>query len=87
MPPAPSKPPLPTTSVPAQLGFASGDKGVALAGAVFPKRSGVPAWLTLIFKSMFALRSLPAAPHCKLELFPCICRGARCFQPHKGAVT
>jgi len=46
-----------------------------LAGAVFPKRSGVPAWLTLIFKSMFALRSLPAAPHCKPELFPCIRRG------------
>lgn len=72
MPPAPSKPPLPTASVPAWRGFASGNKGVVLAGAVFPKRSGVPAWLTLIFKSMFALRSLPAAPHCKLELFPCI---------------
>lgn len=79
----PSKPPFPAARVPAQQGFASSDKGTALVGAGFPKGS---AWLTLSFNSIFALRSLPAAPLCQLELFPCVHR-ARCFQAHKGAVT
>lgn len=66
-----------TTLVPVGLCF---HQQSSSGRAVFPKTSDVPAWLTPIFKSMFALRWFPAAPHCTLEPFP----GARPGAGHCG---